>query len=43
VKKHVREYTADLAARLEIERYASSYFEKDKQQLRDLFSLVVPW
>lgn len=41
--RHVREYTSDTSAKDEIRRCASALFEKDKQELRDIYGLVVPW
>lgn len=41
--KHVREYTADIAARHEISQCAGALFEKDKQDLRDIYGISVPW
>lgn len=41
--KHVREYTADIAAKHEISQCAGALFEKDKQDLRDIYGISVPW
>jgi hypothetical protein len=41
--KHLREYTADIAARHEISQCAGVLFEKDKQGLRDIYGISDPW
>lgn len=41
--RHVREYAADTSAKEEIAQRAAALFEKDKQDLRDLYGLNVPW
>jgi hypothetical protein len=41
--KHVGEYTADSGTKDEIKRCASALFERDKQVLRDIHGLIVPW
>ena len=40
---YVQEYCADTTDRDEIRRYAGELFEKDKQELKDIYGLDVPW
>lgn len=41
--KHVGEYTVENGTRDEIKQCAAAMFEKDKQELRDIYGLNVPW